>query len=412
MITAYQSATPVLSKREELISLASQQFNRVGFNATSVKEISESIGLSKTALYHYVKDKQELLFLCYLNSLDGIENALEHGLKATGPERVYQAINHLFQQYEDAALGLRPHCALVFEGEALNTEQEAIVNKYYFKKLGALAIELISGTSSNKLLKKSSNTIKALFFLNILTCIPLLLGVRDVSAINKVRESLLETLSHGMLSTNKQANLKCGFATRITNNFITQLQIDESSTNAFYRAGAELFTERGYHQTSIDQLAEHLNLTKGAFYHHFRNKVELLSHTLMQSITLHQYVFSESFYNSRNSGHAVQQATRALQLIQASSAGPLAMHYTRIYLPEHPRQQLDIEEQKLDEIIGNLIKSGYQDNSINHIDTDFSIRLLKAVIQMSVCVNYYPEELSDYDRMIGYTAILFYGLEG
>lgn len=40
---------------------------------------------------------------------------------------------------------------------------------------------------------------------------------------------------------------------------------------------AELFSEQGYEQTSLREIAERLGITKAALYYHFPSKVELLS---------------------------------------------------------------------------------------------------------------------------------------
>ncbi|MCB9762428.1 MAG: TetR/AcrR family transcriptional regulator [Alphaproteobacteria bacterium] len=41
-------------------------------------------------------------------------------------------------------------------------------------------------------------------------------------------------------------------------------------------AAVQLFTERGYANTSVQAIIDALDLSKGAFYHHFRSKDELL----------------------------------------------------------------------------------------------------------------------------------------
>jgi TetR/AcrR family transcriptional regulator len=50
-------------KRAALLRGAAQAFNKYGFHGTSLGNIAESLGVTKPALYHYVKNKQELLFL-------------------------------------------------------------------------------------------------------------------------------------------------------------------------------------------------------------------------------------------------------------------------------------------------------------------------------------------------------------
>jgi TetR/AcrR family transcriptional regulator, cholesterol catabolism regulator len=42
------------------------------------------------------------------------------------------------------------------------------------------------------------------------------------------------------------------------------------------RAALSLFEQKGYHGTSVGEIAERAGITKGAFYHHFGSKEELL----------------------------------------------------------------------------------------------------------------------------------------
>src|SRR5215210_8228227 len=46
------------------------------------------------------------------------------------------------------------------------------------------------------------------------------------------------------------------------------------------RAAARLFAERGYHGTSIGDLAEALGVQKASLYHHFASKQDLLYETM------------------------------------------------------------------------------------------------------------------------------------
>ena len=48
-------------QREEILARAAELFARRGFQGTSMNEVAEACGISKPALYHYVRDKYQLL---------------------------------------------------------------------------------------------------------------------------------------------------------------------------------------------------------------------------------------------------------------------------------------------------------------------------------------------------------------
>jgi AcrR family transcriptional regulator len=48
-------------KADEIISVACSLFSSKGYSATSLKEIADQVGLHKTSLFHYFKNKEEIL---------------------------------------------------------------------------------------------------------------------------------------------------------------------------------------------------------------------------------------------------------------------------------------------------------------------------------------------------------------
>jgi AcrR family transcriptional regulator len=49
-------------QREAILERAAELFARQGYTATSMNEVAAACGVSKAGLYHYVRDKRELLF--------------------------------------------------------------------------------------------------------------------------------------------------------------------------------------------------------------------------------------------------------------------------------------------------------------------------------------------------------------
>lgn len=66
-----------LAKREALMQNAALAFRERGFYATSMEDIATSLGVTKGALYRYIKNKQEILFECFLSSSRIADEALK-----------------------------------------------------------------------------------------------------------------------------------------------------------------------------------------------------------------------------------------------------------------------------------------------------------------------------------------------
>ena len=50
------------TQREQILARAAELFAKQGYTATSMNQVAEACGVSKPSLYHYVRDKYQLLF--------------------------------------------------------------------------------------------------------------------------------------------------------------------------------------------------------------------------------------------------------------------------------------------------------------------------------------------------------------
>jgi hypothetical protein len=70
---------------------------------------------------------------------------------------------------------------------------------------------------------------------------------------------------------------------------------------AFYKAGTRVFNKKGFNGASLDEIAEHLNVSKGAFYYHIRNKEDLLYACYERSIAITRRIHARAL-SADNSG--------------------------------------------------------------------------------------------------------------
>jgi TetR/AcrR family transcriptional regulator, cholesterol catabolism regulator len=57
-------------KLEAILAEAAILFAHRGYNSTSLDDIAKRLNITKTALYHYVQNKNQLLYLCYERSVE------------------------------------------------------------------------------------------------------------------------------------------------------------------------------------------------------------------------------------------------------------------------------------------------------------------------------------------------------
>lgn len=81
-------------KRDAVIRAAARAFDARGFHNTSLEDIAAALQVTKPTLYYYVRNKEELLFHCFLAGLEGLEAALAEALQSrdSGRERLRRVL--------------------------------------------------------------------------------------------------------------------------------------------------------------------------------------------------------------------------------------------------------------------------------------------------------------------------------
>jgi len=65
------------AKRDRILKAAAACFNEKGFSGTSLKDVAKHLGLTDAALYYYVRNKEELVYQCYLRAAELGREAME-----------------------------------------------------------------------------------------------------------------------------------------------------------------------------------------------------------------------------------------------------------------------------------------------------------------------------------------------
>lgn len=109
-------------KRNSIIQAAAQCFNRSGFHGTSMDDIAARLGVTKAALYRYVRTKHDLLFAAFNMAMDSSFANLDIGEKqgADGLDKLRITL----RGYLRDLIGTLGHPVVLLEDGALLPEQQ------------------------------------------------------------------------------------------------------------------------------------------------------------------------------------------------------------------------------------------------------------------------------------------------
>jgi len=105
-----RSAVPELARldgekrREHILRVAAHLFRTKGYKGTSMRDIAEVVGLTKSSLYHHIRGKQDLLLEILQHTVDRAIRRLERIAHSTlsPSERLRLAVeNHIVHLIED-----------------------------------------------------------------------------------------------------------------------------------------------------------------------------------------------------------------------------------------------------------------------------------------------------------------------
>ncbi|MGB5246083.1 MAG: TetR/AcrR family transcriptional regulator [Woeseia sp.] len=107
-------------QRERILTAAARCFNEKGYSGTSLKDVAKHLGLTDAALYYYVRNKEELVYQCYLRAAELGTEAIDRAV-ADGSTGLEQA--QLYLRYHvEIMVGERGPVAIMSEVPSLKPE--------------------------------------------------------------------------------------------------------------------------------------------------------------------------------------------------------------------------------------------------------------------------------------------------
>lgn len=359
------------SKRQTIISEASRLFNYQGATRTTLGDISQALGLTKTSLYYYARNKEELVHMCYVAACDAGDEILAEAERQadTGLKCLLNFLSEFFQRWNEIEAGTRPHSAMLVEIPALSAEHrreiEDRVEKHFSTFLGFLRRGMDDGSITPC---EPIPTVQA--FRALVNWSYVWFGTVPTEQREEVVEQLIDLVKNGIsVKPYRFRELDIHASQeKLVSGFDRENQ-NQLKRNAFMRMGALMFNERGYGGASLDDLARELEVTKGAFYYHIESKEDLLYQCFRHMLELESRTIELATQSGGTGAGKIEYVLSRLFNIQQSDEGPLIGYRSLLSLSEDRRHEILRETRKLTDELGQFITEGIADGSIRNVDS-------------------------------------------
>jgi AcrR family transcriptional regulator len=186
------------NKKLQIISAAKQCFAQYGYDKTTLDDIGKRLGLNKSSLYYYFKNKEEIFTAVVLKEADNIVNGLQTEMesKASPEEKIqlymkkrigyYKKVLSLHQLSAESIRQIQPgfhqlyNEILLREIAFIQKQLMAIDNNMYesrAKKIAELIIISADGIKHDEILYNNSDIFKEPDYLKIETNIEFLINL-------------------------------------------------------------------------------------------------------------------------------------------------------------------------------------------------------------------------------------------
>lgn len=401
------------AKRAAILSEAAKLFNSKGARATTLADVAATLGLTKTSLYYYVKTKEDLIYQCYAATLDSVLSTLAEIEQnhTNASDRIRAYINAHFEAIRLAKEGSGYHVAALLEIASLKGERRIEIEQGYiamFKKLREFVRQGIdSGEFRNVRTTTSTRALIGALDWSFYWLEPVpndeIPALADAAASIILSGVAATPLVYAKLPAQKPQvpSVQSGFD-RDAQNRLKQ--------EAFFKAGTRFFNRKGFSGTSLDEIAEFLNVSKGAFYYHINSKDELLYRCYDYSLDQIEAVYAPIVERDDHGLNKVVSTCHQLFGLQLSEAGPLVRYNTITALAEEHRKPILRRTINTNRMMRRFLEQGIEDLSIRPINTLVAENLITGALNAAMELRAWRPIDNIQDTAIDYFDALINGL--
>lgn len=165
------------------------------------------------------------------------------------------------------------------------------------------------------------------------------------------------------------------------------------------KTAAELFIEKSYSRTSLNDVADRLNITKPALYHYFRNKEEILLECYRLGTGMIEEILNDIAAHCGTGLEKVEAFIYSYANVMTVNFGRCVMRLDQGDLSHEALAEVRSYKRKIDRRLRSFIQEGIDDGSIITCDPKIAAFSIAGAVNW-ICMWYEedgplsPEEIS------------------
>ena len=163
-----------------------------------------------------------------------------------------------------------------------------------------------------------------------------------------------------------------------------------SKREAVLKTAAQLFLEKSYGRTSMNDVANRLHITKPALYHYFENKEDILLECYRLGVGLIEETLNEIADHGGNGLQKVEAFVRSYATVMTVNFGRCVMRLDEGDLTATARAEVRTYKRKIDRRLRSFIQEGIEDGSIAPCDTKIAAFSIAGALNW-ICMWYEPD---------------------
>jgi AcrR family transcriptional regulator len=369
---------PVPSRLDQILDEAAKSLNSKGVSFTTLGEIADRRGVSRPALYYYVKDLEDLVFQTYRRSCEIILLHLGVAIETGGTATSVVAHFLDLALAEDA-----PEIAALGEIGILQSTARQTVLSLYEGAVARLAAVIDTGIARGEV-RPCDAGVAARTLISIVFWLPV--APRWAAAIQPMSRGRLTDVAKDLLlhgwSRDRRAAPEveaidlAPLSTAAFSVFDRQSIVEEKRRRILATA-SRLFNRKGVDATSLEEIAADVGTTKRALYSHVGDKQALLAACYRRSYEIFLHLLKNSNERDTSCLYRLTAYHEAASIVQLrDDIQPLRPTVGYESLTQLARSEVDELSARLIGEFSTLFAGGIKEGSLRDVDLEAMMLIL------------------------------------